>query len=124
MKELINYGRPNSIVSDRLYSVFLDDEVLPNRWERRSSFIASLAVHYSCYVWFCLIQTFLRLLFFQITFQLSILLDLVAFFTWFAFYQAAENDKRIEQGLGPIEGTPENREKVWCWQTLFTQNFL
>lgn len=47
-----------------------------------------------------------------------ILLGSVIFFTWFSIHKAAENDKRIEAGLGPIEGTPENREKVWSWPNL------
>lgn len=47
-----------------------------------------------------------------------ILLGSVIFFTWFSIHKAAENDKRIEEGLGPIEGTPENREKVWSWPNL------
>jgi hypothetical protein len=47
-----------------------------------------------------------------------ILLVLVSFLTWLAIYKAAENDIRIEQGLGPIEATPENREKVWTWPNL------
>lgn len=47
-----------------------------------------------------------------------ILLVLVGFLTWFAIYKAAVNDERIEKGLGPIEATPENREKVWTWPNL------
>lgn len=47
-----------------------------------------------------------------------ILLVLVGFLTWFTLYKCAENDKRIEAGLCPIEAMPENREKVWCWPNL------
>ncbi len=55
---------------------------------------------------------------------ISILFVLVSFFTWLTFHKAAENDKRIEQGLCPIEGTPENREKVWTWPNLvYTELF-
>lgn len=55
---------------------------------------------------------------------ISILLSLVGFTTWFSLYQAARNDERIEQGLGPWEATPENREKVWSWPNLvFTELF-
>ncbi len=55
---------------------------------------------------------------------IGILLVLVGFFTWFTIYKAAENDARIEQGLGPIEATPENREKVWSWPNLvYTELF-
>jgi hypothetical protein len=47
-----------------------------------------------------------------------ILLSLVFWSTWFAIYKGVQNDHRIEAGLGPIEGTPENREKVWAWPNL------
>lgn len=47
-----------------------------------------------------------------------ILLVTVIFFTWVSIYKAAENDKRLEQGLVPNEGTAENREKVWSWPNL------
>ena len=55
---------------------------------------------------------------------ISILLSLVSFLTWFALYQAARNDIRIEAGEGPLEGTLENREKVWSWPNLvYTELF-
>ena len=47
-----------------------------------------------------------------------ILLVLVLFLTWFAIYRAATNDNRLDAGLGPIEATDENREKVWSWPNL------
>ncbi len=54
-----------------------------------------------------------------------ILIFSVLFFTWFSLYKAVENDKRIDQGLEPIEGTPENREKVWAWPNLvYTELFV
>ncbi len=55
---------------------------------------------------------------------IGILLIMVAFFTWFSLHKAAENDIRIEQGLGPVEATPEEREKVWSWPNLvYTELF-
>lgn len=55
---------------------------------------------------------------------ISILLILVSFTTWLAIHKAAINDTRIEEGIGPLEGTPENREKVWCWPNLvYTELF-
>lgn len=54
-----------------------------------------------------------------------ILLITVIFFTWFSLYQAANNDERIAKGLEPLEGTPENREKVWAWPNLvYTELFV
>lgn len=55
---------------------------------------------------------------------IGILLILVAWSTWFSIHKAAINDERIEQGLGPVEGLPENREKVWSWPNLvYTELF-
>ncbi len=43
---------------------------------------------------------------------------------WFAMHKGVENDKRIARGEPPIEGTPENREKVWAWPNLvYTELF-
>jgi len=54
-----------------------------------------------------------------------IILNAVVFWsTWFAIYKGVENDKRIAAGEPPIEGTPENREKVWAWPNLvYTELF-
>ena len=54
-----------------------------------------------------------------------IILVLLTFWSaWFSIYKGYENDKRIEQGLPPVEGTPENREKVWAWPNLvYTELF-
>lgn len=52
------------------------------------------------------------------------LLFLVVWTTWYSLHKGIENDKRIEKGLPPIEGTPENREKVWAWPNLvYTELF-
>lgn len=49
---------------------------------------------------------------------------LVVWTGWYSIHKGIENDKRIEQGLEPIEGTPENREKVWAWPNLvYTELF-
>ncbi len=54
-----------------------------------------------------------------------IYLVLLVFWTcWYAIYKGVNNDKRIDQGLEPLEGTPENREKVWAWPNLvYTELF-
>jgi hypothetical protein len=55
---------------------------------------------------------------------INIILILVPFLTWLSLYKCAENDKRIEAGLPPVEATPENREKVWTWPNLvYTELF-
>lgn len=54
-----------------------------------------------------------------------IMLILLVFWTaWYAVFKGIRNDHRIEQGLPPLEGTPEEREKVWCWPNLvYTELF-
>lgn len=53
-----------------------------------------------------------------------ILNGLVFWSTWYALYKGHQNDLRIERGEEPIEGTPENREKVWAWPNLvYTELF-
>ncbi|WP_408098553.1 cytochrome C [Peredibacter sp. HCB2-198] len=53
-----------------------------------------------------------------------ILNGLVFWSTWYALYRGHQNDLRIEKGEQPIEGTPENREKVWAWPNLvYTELF-
>jgi hypothetical protein len=55
---------------------------------------------------------------------ISILIAIVLWSTWYALHKGIENDKRIEAGQEPIEGTPENREKVWSWPNLvYTELF-
>jgi hypothetical protein len=53
-----------------------------------------------------------------------ILNGLVFWSTWYSLYKGHQNDLRIERGEQPIEGTPENREKVWAWPNLvYTELF-
>ncbi len=53
-----------------------------------------------------------------------ILNALVFWSTWFSLYKGHQNDLRIAAGEPPIEGTPENREKVWAWPNLvYTELF-
>lgn len=53
-----------------------------------------------------------------------ILNAVVVWSTWFAIHKGVENDKRIAAGEPPVEGTPENREKVWAWPNLvYTELF-
>lgn len=53
-----------------------------------------------------------------------ILNGLVFWSTWYSLYKGHQNDLRIAAGEQPIEGTPENREKVWAWPNLvYTELF-
>jgi len=74
--------------------------------------------------WFAADPNFFTILILPDNIPIIILLVLVFGLQWVAFYQATENDKRIEAGLPPNEGTPENREKVWSWPNLvYTELF-
>ena len=56
---------------------------------------------------------------------ITILIVAVSFFTWYSIHKAAINDIRQEVGEVPVEATPENREKVWCWPNLvYTEMFM
>jgi hypothetical protein len=69
-------------------------------------------------IWFLSDPNFFAIIKTPDNIPIVILLVLVILVTWVAIHKAAENDTRIEAGLGPIEGTPENREKVWSWPNL------
>lgn len=56
---------------------------------------------------------------------ITILIVAIFFFTWYSIHKAAINDTRIAEGDVPVEATPENREKVWCWPNLvYTELFM
>ena len=65
------------------------------------------------YLWFMADPNFFAIILWPDNIPISILIFLIAFLTWYALYRCATNDARLEAGEGPIEGTPENREKVW-----------
>ena len=68
--------------------------------------------------WFAADTNFLTIITTPDNIPISILIVLVSSLTWLTFHKAAVNDARIEAGECPIEATPENREKVWCWPNL------
>jgi hypothetical protein len=75
-------------------------------------------------LWFAADPNFYLVITFPDNIPISILIVSVCFITWFSIYKAAENDRRIEAGQVPIEATPENREKVWCWPNLVYTELL
>lgn len=84
----------------------------------------SIIISIPIIIWFLADPNFILIILFPDNVPISILLVMVAFFTWFTLHKAAENDARIEQGLGPVEALPENREKVWSWPNLvYTELF-
>ncbi len=79
-----------------------------------TALIASLPVVF----WFCLDANFRAIILWPDNIPINIIIILIAWLTWYSLYRAAQNDSRHDQGLGPIEGLPENREKVWVWPNL------
>ncbi|MBC7541061.1 MAG: cytochrome C [Bacteriovorax sp.] len=84
----------------------------------------TIAILIPVIVWFLADPNFFSIIKTPDNIPIIILLVLVGFFTWFWLYKAALNDTRIEEGLCPIEATPEEREKVWVWPNLvYTELF-
>ncbi|MCR9203451.1 MAG: hypothetical protein NXH75_02670 [Halobacteriovoraceae bacterium] len=124
MRELINYIA-DPIVSFPIACVLFALAMKYYRVVGTKKFLYwTLAFLIPTAVWFGADPNFFTILILPDNIPIIILLVLVFGLQWVAFYQAAENDKRIEQGLPPNEGTPENREKVWCWPNLvYTELF-
>lgn len=73
----------------------------------------------------CLDKNFFAIITWPDNVPISILLVAMFWLTWYSLYKAVNNDKRIDAGLEPLEGTPENREKVWAWPNLvYTELFV
>lgn len=118
MKELVNY------LSGPMYS-FTAVIVLFALMIKHYQFVGSkkfgyLALVFTAIVggWFMMDPVFKGVITTPDNIPIIILLGSVFYFTWLCFHKAAINDQRIDEGLGPIEGTPENREKVWTWPNL------
>lgn len=77
-----------------------------------------LAILVPVVIWFLTDPNFFSIIKTPDNIPIVILLVCMSFFTWLWMHKAALNDTRIDEGLGPIEGTPENREKVWVWPNL------
>ncbi len=74
--------------------------------------------------WMLTDPVFFSVISFPDNIPIVILNALVFWSTWYALYKGHQNDLRIEAGEGPLEGTPENREKVWAWPNLvYTELF-
>lgn len=85
----------------------------------------SLGISIPVVGWFAADKNFLSIILWPDNIPINILIVFVSFLTWYSLYKCAENDKRIEAGECPIEATPENREKVWCWPNLvYTELFV
>ena len=79
--------------------------------------ISSIAI-IATFMWMIQDPNFRAIIVWPDNVPIVILLVLVFFFTWLSFHKAAVNDQRMETGAPPVEGTSENREKVWTWPNL------
>ncbi|MDA9189457.1 cytochrome C [bacterium] len=124
MKDFIN------VVSDPIYSFWL---VLIGFWAmlRYYKFVGSKKFllfssigGVTIFLWMFQDPNFKAIVTWPDNVPISILIVALFFFTWLTLHKMAINDTRIENGEGPIEGTPENREKVWTWPNLvYTELF-
>ena len=115
MKELINYIA-DPIRSFPIVTVLFWLLVKKYRTvgTKRFAWISLLLVS-PVVIWAALDPNFWLIITWPDNIPISILIIALSFFTWYTLYRAAINDARHDEGLGPIEGEPENREKVWCW---------
>ncbi|MCY4643957.1 MAG: hypothetical protein OXB88_05010 [Bacteriovoracales bacterium] len=81
-------------------------------------FISSMIIILGVFIWMMQDPNFHAIIVWPDNVPIVILLFAVIFFTWFSIYKAAINDARIEGGETPVEGSVENREKVWTWPNL------
>lgn len=118
MKEIINW-LADPIRSFPIFTVLFFLMIKYYRLVGTKKFaLISTAISVPIFIWFGKDPNFFLILTLPDNIPIIILIFLVSFLTWFSLYLCAENDSRIEKGLGPIEGTPENREKVWVWPNL------
>jgi hypothetical protein len=83
-----------------------------------------LIVSVGIFVWMCTDPIFFAIIIWPDNIPITILLSIVGWTTWYSIHKGINNDNRIAQGLPPVEGTPENREKVWAWPNLvYTELF-
>ena len=118
MKEFIN------IIADPIYSFTITTVlfVLMMKYYRvigtKKFGLVALVASIPVVVWFCLDANFRKIILWPDNIPINIIIILIAWLTWYSLYRAALNDNRLDEGLGPWEGTPENREKVWVWPNL------
>jgi hypothetical protein len=85
---------------------------------------ASLIFSVVTFIWMCFDPIFFKIIAWPDNIPIVMLLAIVGWSTWYSIHKGVENDRRIAGGLPPIEGTPENREKVWAWPNLvYTELF-
>ncbi len=125
IKEVINY-LSNPVISFTATTAFFiytikKPEVVGSKKFGMWSMLAILGIFF----WMLTDPVFFTVISLPDNIPIIILNVVVLWSWWFAIHKGVENDKRIAAGEPPIEGTPENREKVWAWPNLvYTELFV
>jgi len=124
MKEFINY------ISDPIFSfwiMLIGFYLMLKNYRKvgtKKFLYISSTIAVATFIWMFQDPNFKTIITLPDNIPISILMVTVFYFTWHCMHKMAVNDARIEEGLTPLEGTPENREKVWCWPNLvYTELF-
>jgi hypothetical protein len=124
MKAVINYlSDPVFSFTGIIVAFFMAIKYVEVFASKRFAFGALIAI-LLIFGWMSLDPVFFSIIIWPDNVPIIFLLTLVIWSTWFAIHKGVENDKRIAVGEPPLEGTPENREKVWAWPNLvYTELF-
>jgi hypothetical protein len=122
IKNLINYISGPTILFTIATIGFLVSLAYPRKvWTKRNALIG-FALFFVFYVLSMFDSNFLLIVAKPDNVPITFVLFLVGFFTWYAMYQAVENDKRIEKGDAPLE--KQEDDKVWVWPDLVYTELL
>jgi hypothetical protein len=121
IKNLINWLSGPTVLFTIATVGFIFSLRYPKVWTKRNAAIAFGAITVF-YVLSMFDPNFLLIVAKPDNVPITIVLYLVAFLTWYAMYQAVENDKRIEKGEKPMEKQEE--DKVWVWPDLVYTELL
>lgn len=124
IKEIVNYLSSPVISFTAVTAFFVftvkKPEVVASKKFGLGALIAILVI----FGWMLTDPVFFSVISLPDNIPIIILNGVVLWSWWFAMHKGVENDKRMERGEPPIEGTPENREKVWAWPNLvYTELF-
>ncbi|MDH4467830.1 MAG: hypothetical protein QE271_07215 [Bacteriovoracaceae bacterium] len=124
MKAIINYlSDPVFSFTGIIFFFFLGIKHIEVVASKKFATIALILI-LIIFGWMSLDPVFLSIVIWPDNVPIIFLLALVIWSTWFAIHKGVINDQRMAAGEPPVEGTPENREKVWAWPNLvYTELF-
>jgi hypothetical protein len=124
IKELINYLSSPVYSFTGIMAFFFFSMKRPDIVGSKKFGLISLIAILVIFGWMLTDPVFFSIISLPDNIPIIILNAVVLWSWWFAIHKGVENDKRIAAGEGPLEGTPENREKVWAWPNLvYTELF-